>query len=99
MTFRYFKKTGEIRRPVVINGETEYEWDGDEGFEFEHDVDDKELLDAVCNLVDEYYFEGKMNIKNFKNFVRDFGLFDTLIEGFEDELHDYFEEEALESLE
>ena len=92
MTFRYFKKTGELKDK--LGG-----WDGDEGFEFEYDVDDKELLDAVCNLVDEYYFEGKLNIKNFKNFVRDFGLFDTLIEGFEEELHDYFEEEALDSLE
>ena len=90
-TFTYFKKTGEIR-------DRDGEWDGDEGFEFEYDVDDKELLDAVCNLVDEYYFEGKLNHKNFRNFVRDFDMFDMLIEGFEDELHDYFEQEALDSL-
>ena len=91
-TFRYFKKTGELRDRLG-------EWDGDEGFEFEYDVDDKELLDAVCDLVDEYYFEDKLNIKNFKNFIRDFDMLDELIEGFEDELHDYFEQEALESYE
>ena len=91
MTFRYFKKTGEIRDRLG-------EWDGDEGFWFDYEVDDKKLLNAVCNLVDEYYFECKMNIKNFKKFVRDFDMFDTLIEGFEDELNDYFEQEALDSL-
>lgn len=91
MTFRYFKKTGELRDRLG-------EWDGDEGFEFEYDVDDDDLWDAICNLVDEYYFEDKLNYKNFRKFVRDFDMFDTLIEGFKDELHDYFEQEALDSL-
>ena len=89
--FTYFKKTGEIR-------DKDGEWDGDDGFEFEYEVDDERLLDAICKLIDEQYFEGKLNHKNFKNFVRDFDMFDTLIEGFEYELHDYFEQEALDSL-
>lgn len=89
--FIYFKKTGEIR-------DEDGEWDGDDGFEFEYEVDDERLLDAICKLIDEQYFEGKLNHKNFRNFVRDFDMFDTLIEGFEDELYDYFEKEALDSL-
>lgn len=99
MTFRYFKKTGEIIIPVVVDGETEYVWDGDEGFEFDYDVDEGSLLDAVSDLINEYYFEGKLNIKNFKKLLRDFDILEDLVEGFEDELHDYFEQEALESYE
>ena len=90
-TFWYFKKTGEIR-------DKDGEWDGDEGFWFHYDVDDDALKDALLNIIDECYFENELNYKNFMKFMRDLDLFDTLIEGFEDELHDYFEEEAFDSL-
>ena len=91
MTFEYFKKTGEI---IDSNGE----WDGDEGFWFSYDVDDDKLKKALLNLIDEYYFEDKLDYKNFMKLVRDFDLLDALIEGFEDDLKDYFEEEAFDSL-
>ena len=91
MTFRYFKKTGELY-------DKHGEWDGDDGFEFEYDVDIDDIEKALFELVNDYYFDGKLDRKNFANFMRDFDMTDMLIDGFEDELQDYFEQEALDSL-
>ena len=91
-TFEYFKKTGEI---IDRNGE----WDGDEGFWFSYTVDDKKLEQALLVLVDEYYFDSKVKLKNLQKYIRDCDMKDTLMEMFEEELKDYFEEEALEMYE
>ena len=45
-TFTYFRKTGEIRRPVNIGGEIDYEWDGDEGYDFEYTPNDSDFSEA-----------------------------------------------------
>lgn len=91
MIFTYFKKTGELRDRLG-------EWDGDEGFEFEYEVNNNDLLEAVCVLADEHYFDCKDDLKKLRNFIFDFDLIDILVESFKDELHDYFEEKALDSL-
>ena len=92
MTFEYFKKTGEI---IGKDGE----WDGDEGFLFDYDVDDKDLKKAILILLDEEYFDCKTNLDKLKEFVNEFDLFDKLKEYYKDELKDYFEEEAFEQFE
>ena len=71
----------------------------EEEFEFEYTVSDQELREAVVDCVNEYYFEGKLNKKHFKNFIRDADILDELVEIFEDELKEYFKEEAFETLE
>ena len=101
-TFEYFKKTGELRDMLG-------EWDGDEGFEFEYEVEDDELLDAVVDLVYEDYFmkteladrcDYAVAVKRgLKKFIEDNDNLDELVEDYEDELKEYFEEEALDSLE
>lgn len=101
-TFKYFKKTGEIRG-------RDGEWDGDEGFGFEYEVEDEKLLEAVVDLVYEDYFmkteladrcDYSIAVKRgLKKFIEDNDNLDELVEDYEDELKDYFEEEALDSLE
>lgn len=100
-TFRYFKKTGEIR-------DRDCEWDGDEGYWFEYEVEDDELLEAVVDLVYEDYFmkteladrcDYAVAVKSgLKKFIEDNDNLDELVEDYEEELKDYFEEEALDSL-
>ena len=72
------------------------------GHEFEYEVDDAELIEAVISFIIEDYFEGKAT-KNLelglKYFIKDFGLLDELVEGYEDGLKDIFEQEALDSYE
>lgn len=91
MTFKYFGKTGEIYDRY---GDV----DGYDGFEFEYDVDWHDVESALVELVNEHYFEGKLDKKSFATFMRDFDMFDALAEGFEEELEDYFREEAFDSL-
>ena len=91
MRFTYFKKTGEFR-------DKHGEWDGDDGFEFDYDVDRADLLDAVCDIVDMCYFGKTLDLTKFKKFVREFDLIDILAEEFRDDLHEYFEDEALDSV-
>ena len=71
----------------------EFEYDGDD---FDYEVDDEKLLDAVVDLIKEYYFDGKLNVKQFKSFVRDFGNLDELADGFYDELKERFEDDAMD---
>lgn len=91
-TFMYFKKTGELYDKFG-------EYDGDDGFWFEYEVEDNKLFKALLELINDYYFESKANLKNIKSFITDFGMLDDLIEGFEEELKEYFEEEAIDSYE
>ena len=98
-TFEYFKKTGEIRG-------RDGEWDGDEGFEFEYEVEDEKLLEAVVDLVYEDYFM-KTELadrceyvfavkKGIKKLINDYDNLDEYVEEYDDELKDYFEAEAKE---
>lgn len=88
-TFTYQKLKGSY----YVEYSDEYEYDYDE---FEYEVEDERLLDAVADLVSEYYFDDKLNTKNFKTFVRDFGILDELVDGFYDELKERFVDDAMD---
>lgn len=100
-TFNYFKKTGEIF-------DRDGEWDGDEGYDFEYTVDEEDLLDAVSELLyDDFFTKTTMTdgssyfrcvSKGLKKLISDFGLLDMFADAYEEDLKEYFEEEALDSL-
>ena len=101
-TFRYFKKTGELRDRLG-------EWDGDKGYWFEYEVDEENLQEAIVDLLFDVYFDKettdtfsvsqKVAIKEaLKNLTDDNGNWEELYNDFEDDLKSMFEEEALDSL-
>ena len=94
-TFKYFRCT--------------HAWaDEVDGYDFEYTVDESDLLDAVVELIYEDYFYNKENdycyevgfITTVKKGIRkQIEQEDTLqdyVERYEDELKEYFEEEAME---
>ena len=64
------------------------------GNEFEYEVDYRDLEDAIVDIIASSYLNGDK--KKIKEFLDDFDLYDVLTEVLEDELRDYFEEEAFE---
>lgn len=89
-TFRYEKVDGssyDERRD-----KTEYY-----GREIEYEVDNKDLLDAVIELIIEDYFNGKDVRQALKYLIKDIDLLDVLVECYEDSLKEVFEQEALDS--
>lgn len=104
--FTYFKKTGEYRRPVDYGYGIEYEWDGDEGFEFEYQPEEESLKKEVVDILFNRYFT-KKDINSFsenqiiciKNALKDFtdenNNWEQLYDDFEDKLEDAFRDEAL----
>ena len=99
-SFFYFRKTGIIRD---INGE----YDGDEGYWFEHQVDLEELKNAIVEIVfDSYFVEeeyGETQIefikKSIYEFIEDNDFWKELSENYEQELKEYFEDSAFEQFE
>lgn len=96
-TFKYFKKTGEIYGPFG-------EWDGDDGYYFNYEVDCEDLLDVIVDLIYIDYFETeatellKEEIKNsLSKMIKEKELFETLFNKYEEDLKDYYEQEALDS--
>jgi hypothetical protein len=47
MTLEYFYKTGEIHRWVDYGNGPEQEWDGDDGYDFEFEVDSEQIKTAL----------------------------------------------------
>lgn len=47
MTLEYFYKTGEIYRWVDYGDGPEKEWDGDDGYDFEFEVDSEQIKTAL----------------------------------------------------
>ena len=86
-TYTYFKKVGEIYRDTPFGRE----WDGDEGYDFNFTPEEDEFREALKQLVEEGYGEKAWKL------VDDFGLYDEVAEGYEKELKEYFEDEAMES--
>lgn len=97
--FRYEK----IGRKV--NLKDRYEEYGDE---FGYKVEDNELLEEVVNVVfDDYFDDGsgvrynvdirKLIEKGIKNFVKDFGFLDDIVDAYEDCLKEIFREEAFDN--
>ena len=74
-----------------IANSDEYDYWGDE---FEYEVDYRDLEDAIVDLIAPYYLNGDK--ERIREFLDDFDLYDKLSEILEDELRDYFEEEAFE---
>ena len=104
--FSYFRKTGEIRRPVNIGGEIDYEWDGDEGYDFDYEPADSDFSEAVVEIVSYYYFweiikknpELKEELKKkVSDLISEMDFEDDLAEAFEDDLKEWFEDKAQES--
>lgn len=98
MVIDKFIKTGE---GYIINEYGEKEWDGDEGFDVEIEVDDNEVKDVLINLVLTNYIEvnkltislGEMNATKqiLKDILDDYDtLFEEMYEEFKDDLKDYF---------
>jgi hypothetical protein len=67
------------------------------GSEIEYEVDNKDLLDAVIELIIEDYFNGKDVRQALKYLIKDIDLLDILVEYYEDSLKEVFEQEALDS--
>ena len=105
-TFTYFRKTGEILRPINIGGEIEYEWDGDVGYDFDYTPNDEDFSNALIEIVTNHYF-GEVFNKNpkietylkgvIKDVIEEQNLSKKLADFFEDELKEWFEDEAQES--
>ena len=89
-TFKYEK----ITEYGYIENSDEYDYWGNE---FEYEVDYCDLEDAIVDIVASAYLNGDK--KKIKEFLDDFDLYNYLEETLEDELRDYFEEEAFESIE
>lgn len=80
--------------------------DEDYGYDFEFEADSNALLDAVADIAYRTYFSDclwEVNKYNFKRFISEFRRFisdtdilDALVEYYEDDLKDYFKEEAFE---
>ena len=74
--------------------------------EFEYTVYENKLLDAVVDLVFEDYFTksilygncdyGKAVRKGIEDFITTYDLLEQLVEDYEYELKEYFEEDAFE---
>lgn len=83
---KYFKKTGEIYRDTPFGRE----WDGDDGYFFNYEPEEEELKETLKPLVEEQYGETAWKL------VEDFGLYDEVAKGYEEELKEHFEDKALE---
>ena len=81
---KYFKKTGEIYRDTPFGRE----WDGNDGYYFDYEPEEKEFREALKQLVEEEYGENAWKL------VDDFGLYDEVAEGYEEQMKEYFENEA-----
>ena len=99
-TFRYTKFTGHYYCQYSD------EWEED-GVEFDYEVEDKDLLPVIVNLVFEDYLESnelycdneeivKAIKESLKRFIEESELIGVLADQYEDTLKDIFEDEALE---
>lgn len=99
-TFRYTKFTGHYYCQYSD------EWEQD-GVEFDYEVEDKDLLPEIVNLLFEDYFEGDKNYcdneqvvkaikENLKRMVEESELIEVFADQYEETLKDIFEDEAME---
>ena len=99
-TFKYYRTTHCYSN--------EYE-SYDEGYDFEYTVDESELLEAVVDLIYEDYFYDKDNElcwnvdyvttvkKGIRSQINEEDSLADYVDHYEDDLKDYFEDEAMES--
>ena len=97
-TFTYTK----IVKECYLENSDEFEY---EGIDFDYEIEDSDLIDAVSFLVYQDYFNSgelscevryvdKVN-KGIRQFIEDNDLLEELVERYEDELKEYFEEDAM----
>ena len=89
-TFTYTKVTGHYYCQYSD------EWEED-GIEFDYDVEDNVLADAIVQLLQEDGYFEDVKIDDLKEFILNFGLVDKLADEYENELKEMFEQEALKS--
>lgn len=98
--FNYRFKTKEYYLPYTDENEYDYN-------DYDYTANDKELLDAVVDLVFDNYYKGKhelsLNIgyvvevkRGLRAFIFNSDNLETLVDQYEDELKDYFEDFAYE---
>ena len=104
MVFNYFVPKGECKRYL---SDGDYENDGYYGDDFEYEVDDSEVEDALISIIADdsdvipQCLDYAMRIKIAQNIVSQISninedTIDDWIEYYEECLKDYFEEEAME---
>lgn len=98
MEFSKFVKTGETCR---LDCEGQKEWDGDEGFNIEVDIDDAEIKPVLVNLIITNYIKvyklqislNELNVtrKIIANLLDDYdNFYEEACEEFREDLQDYF---------
>lgn len=101
MIFTYFKKTGEY----CSEGVDGPEWDGDEGYNFDYDVDDSDVESALTDIVFDENFSDITNDKEvrkkikegLKEFISGLCMASEIGDVYYDALKDHFESKAQES--
>lgn len=91
-TFTYTKITGQYYLDYTD------EWEED-GIEFDYDVEEDDLADAIVQLLQEDGYFEDVEIDNLKEFILNFGLVDKLAYEYESELKEMFKQEALDGYE
>lgn len=89
-----FKYTNINESGYLANSD-EYEEYGDE---FEYEVDNKRIVEALAYLINCDYFENTIKEERLKTFIEELDLVDVLEECYEEDLKDYFEEDAFNSI-
>lgn len=100
-TFKYSKVVNSKYSPEIDETIEETE-------DFEYEVEDEELLDAVADLLFDEYFsqtdladrcDYRVMVKDgLKDIISDYDCLDKLVETHERELKDYFEAEAMNAI-
>lgn len=84
MTINRFVKTGEYR-------DSRGEWDGDDGYDEEVEIDDERVLDTLCEWIYADYFKGCPDtVTAIKKLVQECELEDVLMERWWDELKENY---------
>ena len=91
-TFTYTKITGQYYLDYTD------EWEED-GIEFDYDVEEDDLADAIVQLLQEDGYFENVEIDDLKEFILNFGLVDKLADEYESELKEMFKKEAFENYE
>ena len=90
--FTYTKITGQYYLDYTD------EWEED-GIEFDYDVEEDDLADAIVQLLQEDGYFEDVEIDDLKEFILNFDLVDKLADEYESELKEMFEKEAFDSYE
>lgn len=88
-TFTYTKITGHYYCQYSD------EWEED-GVDFDYDVDDDRLMEAVVHILFRDYFS-ETDVEYLKDFILDNDLLDKLVDNYYEEIKEYFREEAFEN--